>query len=146
MQCINGQSCPWGLGVKNGPAMFQRMISWVLRDFPDVLVYIDDILLGSAPPAKSSKDDIADVPGVVNPYVSQGNIKRPPQERNSEILLLMIRVMTLIMPIGKVATRRTTFRRRNRMSSLTRDVLESRTFRSNLMRQFSTWYDVFRHV
>jgi hypothetical protein len=50
-----------------------------LRDFPDVLVYIDDILLGSALPAKPSKDDIADIPGLANPYVSQGHIKRPPQ-------------------------------------------------------------------
>jgi len=46
---------PWGtyeftvlpMGVKNGPAMFQRMIMWILRDIPNVVVYIDDVLVGS---------------------------------------------------------------------------------------------------
>ena len=36
------------MGVKNGPAMFQRMIQWSLRDLTHVLVYIDDILVGTA--------------------------------------------------------------------------------------------------
>ena len=52
---------PWGtyeftvlpMGVKNGPAMFQRMIMWILKDIPDVCVYIDDVLVGS----KGSSDD-----------------------------------------------------------------------------------------
>ena len=47
---------PWGsyqftvlpMGVRNGPAMFQRMITWVLRDLPHVVVYIDDVLVGTA--------------------------------------------------------------------------------------------------
>ena len=36
------------MGVRNGPAMFQRMITWVLRDLPNVVVYIDDVLVGTA--------------------------------------------------------------------------------------------------
>jgi len=35
-------------GVSNGPAMFQHMISWVLRDLPHVVVYIDDVLVGTS--------------------------------------------------------------------------------------------------
>ena len=35
------------MGVKNGPAMFQRMIQWVLRDLPFAIVYIDDVLVGT---------------------------------------------------------------------------------------------------
>ena len=46
---------PWGtyeftvlpMGVKNGPAMFQRMIMWILKDVPYACVYIDDVLVGS---------------------------------------------------------------------------------------------------
>ena len=46
---------PWGIyeftvlpmGVKNGPAMFQRMIMWVLRDLSQACVYIDDVLIGT---------------------------------------------------------------------------------------------------
>ena len=46
---------PWGsfqftvlpMGVKNGPSMFQRMISWVLRDVPSAVVYVDDVLSGT---------------------------------------------------------------------------------------------------
>ena len=38
------------MGVKNGPALFQRMISWVLRDLTQVLVYIDDVLVGTPEP------------------------------------------------------------------------------------------------
>ena len=37
------------MGVKNGPAMFQRMIQWVLRDIPRAIVYIDDVLVGTSP-------------------------------------------------------------------------------------------------
>jgi hypothetical protein len=36
------------MGVKNGPAMFQRMISWILRDLPQAVVYIDDVLVGTS--------------------------------------------------------------------------------------------------
>ena len=44
---------PWGsyefnvlpMGVRNGPAMFQRMIMWILRDVPQACVYIDDVLV-----------------------------------------------------------------------------------------------------
>jgi hypothetical protein len=35
------------MGVKNGPAMFQRMIQWALRDLPFVMIYIDDLLVGT---------------------------------------------------------------------------------------------------
>jgi putative transposase len=35
------------MGVKNGPAMFQAMISWIIRGLPNVIVYIDDILVGT---------------------------------------------------------------------------------------------------
>lgn len=46
---------PWGvfeftvlpMGVKNGPAMFQRMISWILRDVKCAVAYIDDVLVGT---------------------------------------------------------------------------------------------------
>jgi len=46
---------PWGtfeftvlpMGVKNGPAMFQRMIMWILRDVHESCVYIDDVLIGT---------------------------------------------------------------------------------------------------
>lgn len=38
------------MGVKNGPAMFQRMIQWALRDLTQVLVYIDDVLVGTPEP------------------------------------------------------------------------------------------------
>ena len=34
------------MGIKNGPAMFQRMISWILRELPFAVAYIDDVLLG----------------------------------------------------------------------------------------------------
>ena len=49
------------MGVKNGPAMFQRMISWILRDLPQVLVYIDDILVGSPMPSSHCREDIVDL-------------------------------------------------------------------------------------
>ena len=39
------------MGVKNGPAKFQRMIAWVLRDVQNVMVYIDDVLVGTPQPA-----------------------------------------------------------------------------------------------
>ena len=35
------------MGIKNGPAMFQRMISWILRELPFAVAYIDDVLIGS---------------------------------------------------------------------------------------------------
>ena len=35
-------------GVKNGPAIFQRVVEWVLRDVRDVAdPYFDDILIGT---------------------------------------------------------------------------------------------------
>ena len=36
------------MGVKNGPAMFQRMIAWILRGVPKALAYIDDVITGSS--------------------------------------------------------------------------------------------------
>ena len=35
------------MGVRNGPAMFQRMISWILRHLPTKVLYIDDALVGT---------------------------------------------------------------------------------------------------
>ena len=35
------------MGVKNGNAQFQRMMEWLLRDFPFADCYIDDIIIGS---------------------------------------------------------------------------------------------------
>ena len=35
------------MGVKNGPAMFQRLVQWILRDTQDSTVYIDDVLIGT---------------------------------------------------------------------------------------------------
>ena len=45
---------PWGtfeftvmpMGIKNGPAMFQRMIMWVLRQVTCAVAYVDDVLVG----------------------------------------------------------------------------------------------------
>ena len=36
------------MGVNNGPAMFQRMIAWILRGVPKALAYIDDVITGSS--------------------------------------------------------------------------------------------------
>ena len=36
------------MGVKNGPAMFQRLIQWILRGIPHAIVYIDDVLSGTS--------------------------------------------------------------------------------------------------
>ena len=49
------------MGVKNGPSMFQRMIMWVLRDLPFVIVYIDDVLVGTPIPPENSEEDILDL-------------------------------------------------------------------------------------
>jgi hypothetical protein len=49
------------MGVKNGPAMFQRMIQWILRDLPFAMVYIDDVLIGTPPPLTNSGSDILDI-------------------------------------------------------------------------------------
>ena len=35
------------MGVKNGLAMFQRMIQWALRETPRAIVYVDDVLTGT---------------------------------------------------------------------------------------------------
>jgi hypothetical protein len=35
------------MGLKNGNAMFQRMMEWVLRDNPNADPYVDDIIIGS---------------------------------------------------------------------------------------------------
>ena len=37
------------MGVKNGPAVFQRIIMRVLRDHPHACVYIDDVLIVTGP-------------------------------------------------------------------------------------------------
>jgi hypothetical protein len=49
------------MGVKNGPAMFQRMIQWVLRDLPFATVYIDDVLVGTPQPSPHTSEDILDI-------------------------------------------------------------------------------------
>ena len=43
------------MGVKNGPAMFQAMITWVLRETSHAIVYVDDILVGTK--LSENKDD-----------------------------------------------------------------------------------------
>ena len=35
------------MGLKNGNAMFQRMMEWVLRDLENADPYVDDIIIGS---------------------------------------------------------------------------------------------------
>ena len=35
------------MGLKNGNAMFQRMMEWVLRDIENADPYVDDIIVGS---------------------------------------------------------------------------------------------------
>ncbi len=34
------------MGLKNGNAMFQRMMEWVLQDLENVDPYVDDIIIG----------------------------------------------------------------------------------------------------
>jgi hypothetical protein len=34
-------------GAKNGNAMFQKMLEWVLRDIDNADPYVDDIIIGS---------------------------------------------------------------------------------------------------
>ena len=46
------------MGVKNGPAMFQAMISWILRELPQVMVYIDDVLVGTPGDCENNASDI----------------------------------------------------------------------------------------
>ena len=41
------------MGVKNGPTMFQAMITWILRELPEVMVYIDDVLVGTTKTTRS---------------------------------------------------------------------------------------------
>ena len=35
------------MGLKNGNAMFQRMMEWVLRNHPTADAYVDDIIIGT---------------------------------------------------------------------------------------------------
>ncbi len=35
------------MGLKNGNAMFQRMMEWILRDIDNADPYVDDIIIGS---------------------------------------------------------------------------------------------------
>jgi hypothetical protein len=49
MSTPNG-TCQWKvlvMGLKNGNAMFQRMMEWVLKDHPTADPYVDDIIIGS---------------------------------------------------------------------------------------------------
>jgi hypothetical protein len=35
------------MGLKNAPSIFQRVMDWIFKDFPNVDPYIDDIIIGS---------------------------------------------------------------------------------------------------
>ena len=61
------------MGVKNGPAMFQRMIQWVLRDLPFVLVYIDDVLVGT-PPSVEITDEKSEHHMIISMILEQHNL------------------------------------------------------------------------
>ena len=37
----------FGHGFKNGNAMFQRMMEWVLKEHENADPYVDDIIIGS---------------------------------------------------------------------------------------------------
>ena len=58
------------MGVKNGPAMFQRTIQWVLKDLPFALVYIDDVLVGT--PGTDPKLHYKQVLQVLNKFKEHG--------------------------------------------------------------------------
>ena len=69
---------PWGtfqftvlpMGIKNGPALFQRMIMWVLRSVPAACVYIDDVLVGSRgdSPAALLRNHFLDLSDVLHAF------------------------------------------------------------------------------
>ena len=42
------------MGLKNGNAMFQRMMEWVLREHECADPYVDDIIIGTPDPAKGT--------------------------------------------------------------------------------------------
>ena len=46
------------MGLKNGNAMFQRMMEWVLRDHPNADPYVDDIIIGST---ASTEEELLEV-------------------------------------------------------------------------------------
>ena len=46
------------MGLKNGNAMFQRMMEWVLRDHPNADAYVDDVIIGSF---SDNPDDLLDI-------------------------------------------------------------------------------------
>ena len=60
-QHLTAFQTPWGsymftvlpMGIRNGPAMFQRLICWILRGTPRAIAYIDDVLI-STPQAEPS--------------------------------------------------------------------------------------------
>ena len=56
------------MGVKNGPSMFQRMIQWALREIPCVLVYIDDVLVGTPESEDTIQSHLQDVSKVLDAF------------------------------------------------------------------------------
>ena len=58
---------PWGsfqwtvlpMGVKNGPSMFQRLISWCIQPVPCALAYLDDVITGTPQGTPPSQEFLA---------------------------------------------------------------------------------------
>jgi hypothetical protein len=58
------------MGLKNGNAMFQRMMEWVLRDHPYADAYVDDVIIGSSADTPEQLLDVheADIRRVLNTF------------------------------------------------------------------------------
>jgi hypothetical protein len=69
------------MGLKNGNAMFQRMIEWVLRDIENADTYVDNIIIGST--GKTSEEVLInhqkDVRRVLDTLKKTHSYRRTPQ-------------------------------------------------------------------
>ena len=70
---------PWGnyhwkvlpMGIKQAPALFQRMVNWILREVPCARAYVDDILAGTEDvinPVKRHYEDVCRVLDALRKY------------------------------------------------------------------------------
>ena len=58
------------MGIKQAPALFQRLVNWTLREVPRARAYVDDILTGTPPSESKSlvKEHYQDVCSVLNSF------------------------------------------------------------------------------